>query len=1061
MKVLLAFILSCSTLFADVLDLSTEEREWIKNNKQVFFTGDPNWLPFEAFNNKGNYIGIVAEHLDIIENSSGLKFVPLATKDWRESLKMATERKVSVISGDRADKTLNINYKPIDPYIISPIVIIMSHDAHYVEDLHKLKDKKIAIIKDYGYTADIFKYYPNISFTEVESIQEGLSGVSNGDFDAMLASMALTRFMITQMGLKNITIVGKTPVVMEVTLFVNKKEPILYDIINKSVHSIPVEKHQSILDKWYTLSDAKTTSLRWAWLTILITLSLLISIAIAYKNLSNRKKLYKYALLGSSDALWNWNIKKDKIFFSPRFKEILGFEDEDCLCSYDLWIKRIHPDDRKMIIDLVQKNTEGKTDIFITEYRMEHKDGSWRWIRTRAKTLFGRNNEAKRMDGICSDITTEKTLTLELFKSKKLLNAIIDNIPLRVFWKDTEGRLMGYNKLFSQDIGSNTGHEYIGKNDFDMPWQANAQQHIDDDQEVIRSKQARLNYEEKRSTTEKNDRWLAISKVPLLDEENNVFGILETYNDITKQKMHQIENENNTKRLESAQEIGHLGSWEWNILSGKLVWSDEVYRIFGEEPQSFSATYEAFKTYIPSEYHDGLENAISNAIRDKKPYEFVHEIRRKDGTMRLVREAGYVRFNVKGEATSMLGTVLDINTLVEAKSTQRENKELTELLHKFDENVIASNTDLKGIITYASEAFCRTSGYSHEELLGSPQSIVRHPDTPNETFRSLWSTIQAGKIWHGEIKNIRKNGASYWVETTVSPTFDEHNNITGYSSIRRNITHEKQIENLHYALEKKSTQLLTLNKELEKRIKTAVEESKHKDHMLAQQSKLASMGEMIGNIAHQWRQPLNALSLLLQKQQIFFERGLLTAESLEESVAKGTSLITKMSTTIDDFRDFFKPNKLKADFDIKDAIDGTLELIDASLYNQNILLDMNVEPGHIVHGYKNEFSQVVLNLINNAKDVLIASSNQEGKIIIRSFMQGKDIYIEVADNAGGIREDVIGHIFEPYFTTKEEGKGTGIGLYMSKMIIEGNMHGKLTVRNNDDGAVFTISLRTK
>jgi signal transduction histidine kinase len=293
--------------------------------------------------------------------------------------------------------------------------------------------------------------------------------------------------------------------------------------------------------------------------------------------------------------------------------------------------------------------------------------------------------------------------------------------------------------------------------------------------------------------------------------------------------------------------------------------------------------------------------------------------------------------------------------------------------------------------------------------------------------------------------------------------FDENNTITGYSSIRHDITDEKQVELLHSSLKAKSDELIDLNRGLEERIAEGIIRSQQKDHMMAQQSKLASMGEMIGNIAHQWRQPLNALSLLLQKQQLFFDRGLLTAEKLEESVSKGTALINKMSSTIDDFRDFFKPNKEKDDFDVKEAVETTLELIDATLHNENIQLAVEIQDGLIVHGYKNEFSQVILNLINNAKDILVEKKKNEGKIKLRTSFSdnGRTLNLHVCDNGGGVPESVLDQVFEPYFTTKEEGKGTGIGLYMSKMIIEENMGGKISVKNSDEGAVFTISIALK
>lgn len=1057
MKIFLLFLWFSSVLLAHDIGLNKAEKAWIKEHKDILYTGDPNWLPFEAFDEEGKYIGIVSDHLSLIEQRTGLKFLPQLVNDWTESLEMARQKRVSVISGDAADKVLNQDFRPIEPYLISPIIIVMGHHANYVEDLNSLQDKKVAIIKGYGYTADLFEQYPQMKFIEVNNVQEGLTAVSKGDYDAILASDALAYYSISSMGLENVKIVGKTSVIMEVTLFVDKDKPLLFDIINKAIKSVSNKQRHSIIEKWTQHTPKKEFQELFALaIALFSTLALLISIYII-KYIKKSREKYRYALEGSSDGLWHWDIEKNKMSFSPFMVKILGVQEHEQGLNIEYWIERVHPDDREKVQELLEKNIKGLTDLHDTEYRVKHADGSWVWLRVRAKTTYDTQGKAVRLDGVCRDITTEKNLSIELLRSQNLLKSIIDNIPVRIFWKDLNGVYLGYNRLFSHDISPEDNYDFIGKTDYDMPWKDEAQGYIDDDKLVLTSGQPKLNYEEQQTRSDGRTEWLSTSKVPLFNEDGEIFGVLGAYYDITEHKLHMLENEKTTKRLETAQELSHVGSWEWDMTTGDLHWSDEVYRIFGEEPQSFPATYDAFTSYIPHEYQEGLQSAIDRAMQTKEPYEFDHEVRRKDGTIRLVREAGYVRFNTEGEPISMLGTVTDINSIVLAETAMRENAELSRRLQKFDENIIASNTDTKGIITYASQAFADISGYSVDELVGSPQSIVRHEDTSSKLFKKLWDTIQSGKTWQGNIKNKKKDGRPYWVHTTISPIFDQSNEIIGYSSVRNDITDEMQVQELHHSLELKSIELQKLNEDLEKRVKEAVRESMEKDHLMAQQSKLASMGEMIGNIAHQWRQPLNALSLLLQKQKVFYDRGLLTAEKVQESTEKGTRLIKKMSTTIDDFRDFFKPNKQKEYFDIRHAVQSSLELIDAALYDKNIDLSVDIPDGKKIFGYESEFSQVILNIVNNAKDALVENEIKDAKIKIDAQINYGFINISISDNAGGIPEETIDKVFEPYFTTKEEGQGTGIGLYMSKMIIEGNMGGKIQVENTEDGARFTIT----
>ena len=252
--------------------------------------------------------------------------------------------------------------------------------------------------------------------------------------------------------------------------------------------------------------------------------------------------------------------------------------------------------------------------------------------------------------------------------------------------------------------------------------------------------------------------------------------------------------------------------------------------------------------------------------------------------------------------------------------------------------------------------------------------------------------------------------------------------------------------------------LQRLNEQLEMRVKQEVAKSREKEQMLIQQSRLAAMGEMIGNIAHQWRQPLNALGLILQNIQIAYETGRLDEEFLNQSVNRGKKLIETMSRTIDDFRNFFKPNKNKERFDVAQSIRSALELVESAFKNHEIKVRLDLQQNLEVTGYPGEFSQVLLNLLNNAKDALLENRKEDREIHIEAKEEGTKIIVTVEDNAGGIPPAIMDKIFDPYFTTKDEGKGTGLGLYMSNMIIQRSMHGHIRVTNSDNGARFIIEI---
>ena len=259
-------------------------------------------------------------------------------------------------------------------------------------------------------------------------------------------------------------------------------------------------------------------------------------------------------------------------------------------------------------------------------------------------------------------------------------------------------------------------------------------------------------------------------------------------------------------------------------------------------------------------------------------------------------------------------------------------------------------------------------------------------------------------------------------------------------------------------LENKSKQLKELNDNLENIVIEEISKRQTQEELLIQQSKLASMGEMIGNIAHQWRQPLNALGLVIQNIQLTYMTDELDDEFMDKSVRKANLLTSTMSKTIDDFRNFFKPNKEISEFSLDNSIKNSLSLIGSTFDYNGIDIEYNIIEDIKVIGFANEFSQVILNILTNSKDALDENKVIDAKVSLEIKKSNKYGSVIIKDNAGGISENIIEKVFEPYFTTKEEGKGTGIGLYMSKIIIEKNMKGRLSVQNTNDGVAFTISV---
>ncbi len=269
-------------------------------------------------------------------------------------------------------------------------------------------------------------------------------------------------------------------------------------------------------------------------------------------------------------------------------------------------------------------------------------------------------------------------------------------------------------------------------------------------------------------------------------------------------------------------------------------------------------------------------------------------------------------------------------------------------------------------------------------------------------------------------------------------------------------TQELELSNKELKL--KTLELEELNNTLDIRIKKEINNRKRQEQILIQQSKFAEMGEMISMIAHQWRQPLSALSTIIQNIHLRHSLGKLDKEYIDNQKDLSNALTEKMSTTIEDFRNFFKPNKEKQLFSIKNTIYQTVFLIDDSFKSNNIKIESEVLEDITIYGFENELSQVLLNIIKNSKDAFLEKNIQNPSIFIKTKYIDNYINILIFDNAGGINEAIIDKIFEPYFTTKDSYNGTGLGLYMSKIIIEQNMKGKLQVKNTKNGVKFSIDI---
>ncbi|MFK2822596.1 sensor histidine kinase [Malaciobacter sp. WC5094] len=305
---------------------------------------------------------------------------------------------------------------------------------------------------------------------------------------------------------------------------------------------------------------------------------------------------------------------------------------------------------------------------------------------------------------------------------------------------------------------------------------------------------------------------------------------------------------------------------------------------------------------------------------------------------------------------------------------------------------------------------------------------------------------------------------SYFISSKLNYLLKKHKlRIESQKNALKNIN-----ASLEFKVEEKTKELEELNDKLKNRFKEEVRKNRKKDQLLYSQSKMALMGEMIANIAHQWRQPLSAISTIASGNSLKMQYDILEKDELEKDFSKIVETTKHLSNTIEDFRNFFRERKSIEEFNLVDLLKKNLSLTSASLQNSYINIIENYNSVYI-SAIKNELLQAILNILNNAKDALLQVDESNRFIVIDIYSDENNAYINIKDSAGGIPLDIIDDIFKAHFTTKDEHSGTGIGLYMTKQIIEKHSNGKISVQNEEfvideqiyKGANFKISLPLK
>jgi len=466
--------------------------------------------------------------------------------------------------------------------------------------------------------------------------------------------------------------------------------------------------------------------------------------------------------------------------------------------------------------------------------------------------------------------------------------------------------------------------------------------------------------------------------------------------------------------------------WDWDIETNKFHKSNEGIHMFDIIGQDVEDAKECSRIH-PADVKNVKDDLDAHLNGKTEFYSNKHRIIRKSGAWRWVLSRGkVVNRDASGKALRMIGTHSDI--------TERE---LATLIYKNSSEAIFICNAEKEIISI-NPSFTKITGYEEKDVIGKNPKFLSSGIQDNNFYKEMWDRLNSTGRYSCEVYNKRKDSTIFLEATEVNVVTDANGHVDHYFALFNDITE--------------------LNK-------SKKEQEKQKE-LSIQQSRMAQMGEMISMIAHQWRQPLGAISatsidLTMQIEMELFD--LEDKQSREACQVYFTNrlkeidgFVQNLTTTIDDFRNFYKPNK-ESDFVLlQEPIRKALGIIRGTLLSDGIEIVEKCTSKNSVNLYSNEIVQVILNILKNGHDNFREKAIKNPKITLTCEDREDKVVLEICDNGGGIAEDVLPSIFDPYFSTKTEKNGTGLGLYMSKTIIEEHHKGSLVATNRDGGACFTI-----
>lgn len=737
---------------------------------------------------------------------------------------------------------------------------------------------------------------------------------------------------------------------------------------------------------------------------------------------------------------------------NKKFLEINGFESEEEIIGknvFDVAAKKEQAQiwhQKDIEVFSLQENPQ------IYEYFIKNrKSGEEHNVVFYKSAFMDSQGKVGGLIGTILDITERKIL--EIDQNQALLNLeianrefeyLLDNMTDVYYRTDSEGYITRVSPACESFIGYKP-EELIGTKMTD--YYAHSEERENIASAIINGRGQAVTVETNLRHRNGEEVWVSSNSYVLLDQEGNIKGIEGLSRNMTdykryEKKLHQLNNELE-KRVEEELKRRLKGEAVFQKISdhtfdgilmidenGKTIsWSNACERIFGysnSEMIGESFHLKVLPEGMKEEYKKGFErfSKTGDGPVVGKLLEFA-AIHKEGHSVPVEITVSSLQMDGKWHA---IGIVRD---LTEKKKLEREKEQQQRLLKSIYDtvNIGICLVDQEGKFVEFNKKFCDVFAYEREELIGSHYEVILG-DQAKERAKVIFDDFADSSVLELHEWHVRaRSGQDKIVYTTWNDLRDDQGNIYKLFAIE-DVTRQKELEKTH----------------------------QDQEQLLIQQSKLAEMGNMIAAIAHQWKQPLNSIALLgnLIEDELYDHIG--ESSKAIKHVESISEHIDFLSHTIDDFRNFFKPSKIKKSFNVKKSVEQICNMLSSQFYKYNIDLQIKGGSDITAFGLDNEFKQVIMNITTNAADAIMERDVSDGRIEVNVGQREGMAYISISDNGGGIPEELLpDKLFDPYITTKGE-KGTGIGLSMSRNIIERHQGGKLWVENARKGACFHIML---